>query len=306
MEKQRNPIYVKCFMACVLCAALIMLPAVSAQAKWVKTNGKYRYTINEAGTKYYKNRWVKIKGKYYYFDKNGYRKTGWFTNKGKKYYLDSKGVKSTGIKTIKKKKYYFSSKGVMITGWIKYKKNYYYADNNGVLKTGLAQIGDNIYYFDSNGRRVSNSSITFGSLVYYFAPNGTLQYNGTPEESAVKYINAIRMVNGYAPLEYYFNSSLSNAALQRAVELDTLASHTRPDGSFYTSVLEKDYPVPYYWSGECILWGKAKAGTAAAKSWLSDANADIFMQKKADAIGIAKYTNEEGCEYWTAIVIQKR
>jgi uncharacterized protein YkwD len=290
----------------VLLLALVLLPSVCAEAKWVNVNGKYRYTTNSSGTKYYKNTWKKINGKYYYFNKKGYRKTGWLTYNGKKYYLNKKGVRVTGFQTIKGKQYYFNSKGVMITGWIKYQSNYYYLNSSGVVQTGLLQIGDYVYYFDSTGRRVSDVHITLGNMVYYFATNGTLQYNGTEEENAVKYVNVQRILAGYEPLEYVVDSNLTRAAYKRAVELASVTSHTRPDGSSYATVLTVDYPVAEYWSGECILWGNAKKGVQTAASWLADQNVGILLQKEADAIGVAKYTDGNGCEYWVAIVIQKR
>jgi uncharacterized protein YkwD len=307
-EKHKNAVVTmkKGLGVLALLLAFMMIPSVSAQAKWVKVNGKYRYTTNSSGTKYYKRTWKKIKGKYYYFDKNGYRKTGWLTYNGKKYYLNKKGVRLTGFRTINGKEYYFNSKGVMITGWMKYKSNYYYLNSSGVMQTGLKQIGNYVYYFDSTGKRVSNVNITLGNLTYYFAKNGTLQYNGTEEENAVKYVNVQRMVAGYEPLEYVVDTNLTKAAYKRAVELSDYASHERPNGTSYATVLVSDYPVAHYWSGECILWGKSKKGTQVASSWLSDGNAAVLMQKEADNIGVAKYTDKNGCEYWAAIVIQKR
>jgi hypothetical protein len=290
----------------VLLLVFMMIPSVSAQAKWVKVNGKYRYTTSSLGTKYYKSTWKKIKGKYYYFDKNGYRKTGWFTYNGKKYYLNKKGIRLTGFQTIKGKKYYFNSKGVMITGWMKYNSNYYYLDSSGVVQTGLKQIGNYVYYFDSTGKRATNVNVTLGNLTYYFAANGTLQYNGTEEENAVRYVNVRRIIAGREPLEYVVDTNLTKAAYKRAVELSSNTSHYRPNGSFYATVLVSDYPVGNYWNGECILWGKSKKGIQVASSWLSDQNSAILMQEEADAIGVAKYTDGKGCEYWTAIVIQKR
>lgn len=285
---------------------LVMVPSVPVYAKWVKTDKGYRYTTNASGTRYYKNKWVKLNGKYYYFDKKGYRKTGWLTYKGKKYYLSKSGVRTTGFKVIKNKKYYFSKKGIMITGWLKYQNNYYYLDKDGVVQTGLSAIGNYIYYFDASGKRVAGVNIVLGNMTYYFGNNGTLQYTGSEEEKAVKYINAKRMVKGYKPLTYYTNCNLSNAASLRAKELSVNASHTRPDGTLYSTVLSKEYPVSVYWSGECILWGKKKTGTEVSANWLSNRNADVLMQKEANAISIGSYTDDKGCEYWTVIVVQTK
>lgn len=280
--------------------------SVPSEAKWVKTKKGYRYTTNASGTRYYKKQWVKIKGRYYYFDKKGYRKTGWLTYNGNRYYLNKSGIRVTGLKTINKKTYYFNKNGVLLKGWIKYNNYYYHTDDKGVIQKGMKAIGRYIYYFDRNGRRVTNAHLVFGNMTYYFAKNGTLQYTGSEEEKAVKYINAQRMAKGYEPLSYYTYCNLSYAALKRAQELGQRASHIRPDGSNYNTVLEKDYPVSVYWSGECILWGKPKAGITAAASWLSDTNRNILMQKKANGISIAKYIDANGCEYWVAIAVQTR
>lgn len=286
--------------------ALVMLPYVPTHAKWVKTDKGCRYTINASGTRYYKNKWVKLNGKYYYFDKNGYRKTGWLTYKGKKYYLNKSGVRTTGFKVIKNKKYYFSKKGIMITGWLKYQNNYYFLNEKGVVQTGLKAIGNAIYYFDDSGKRVAGANIVLGNMTYYFANNGTLKYTGSEEEKAVKYINASRMVKGNKPLTYYTNCYLSYAASLRARELSVNASHTRPDGTLYSTVLLKEYPVSVYWSGECILWGKKKSGTEVSAGWLSDKNAQVLLQREANGISIGKYTDDKGCEYWTTIVVQTK
>lgn len=283
-----------------------LVPAKTAEAKWVKKGNYYRYTTNASGTKYYKNRWAKIKGKYYYFNKKGYRKTGWLTYKGHKYYLNKKGVRVSGFQTIKNKKYYFSKQGIMITGWLKYHNNYYYMDKQGVVQTGLKAVGNYVYYFDTNGKRVSGAHIVLGNQTYYFANNGTLQYTGSEEEKAAKYINVQRILKGYKPLVFHTNSNLSNAAVKRAQELSKQTSHIRPDGTGYSTVLVKDYPVSVYWSGECILWGNKRTGTAVAASWLADRNAGILLQKEANGFSIAKYTDARGCEYWTAIVVQTK
>lgn len=291
---------------CFLCV-ILLAPSVTAEAKWVKVaKNKYRYTTNAAGTKYYKNKWVKIKGKYYYFDKKGYRKTGWLTYKGNKYYMNKKGVRVTGFKTIKKRKYYFSKKGVMIKGWLKSKGNYYYADSKGVIQKGLKQIDNHVYYFDTSGKRVSGAHIVLGNMTYYFANNGTLQYSGTEVEKVAKYINIQRMLKGYDSLTYYTNCNLSSAAYTRAQELSVMASHTRPNGTDYSTILSVDYPVSVYWSGECVSWGKKKTGDVVAMNWLSNNNYQILMQKEADGISIGTYTDSSGKEYWTALVIQAR
>lgn len=294
------------FPALLLLCVLVLAPSVNAHAKWIKVGNNYRYTTNASGTKYYKKRWVKINGKYYYFNSKGYRTTGWFTYGGKKYYFNKKGVRLTGFQIIKNKKYYFNRKGVMLTGWLKYQNNYYYLNSKGVVQTGLKLIGSYVYYFDADGKRVSGANIVLGNQVYYFANNGTLQYTGTEEEKAAKYINVKRMLKGYQPLVYYTGTNLSNAAAKRAQELSVSASHTRPNGTGYSTVLVNDYPVSVYWSGECILWGRKKTGPAAAGRWLSDQNAKILLQKEANAFSIATYTDAQGCQYWVAIVVQTK
>lgn len=293
-------------MLCFVCV-LMLMPSITAKAEWVKVGkNKYRYTTNASGTEYYKKKWVKIDGKYYYFNKKGYRQTGWLTYKGKKYYLNKSGVRVTGMKTINKKKYYFSKKGVMVTGWIKYKGNYYYANDNGVIQTGLQQINNQVYYFDAKGKRVAGAHIVLGNMTYHFANNGTLQYTGTEVEKAAKCINVQRILSGYEPLAYYINCNLSSAAFARAKELSVNASHIRPDGTDYSTILSVDYPVSIYWSGECVSWGTTKTGDAVAYNWLSNSNANVLLQKEANGISIGTYTDENGKEYWVALVVQAR
>ncbi|MBR1866709.1 MAG: hypothetical protein IJ801_09405 [Lachnospiraceae bacterium] len=303
-QNRKTKSHHKGFRIGILFLVMLLLPFRTAEAKWVKNEHGYRYTKNVSGTQYYKNQWVKIKGKYYYFDKKGYRKTGWLKYNGKRYYLNKSGVRVTGFQTIQKKKYYFTKKGVMVTGWLKYRNQYYYLDNSGVVQTGLQAIGQNIYYFDGEGKRISGANIVLGNLSYYFSGNGTLQYTGTEEEQAAKYINIRRLLKGYDPLTYQTYSNLSLAASLRAQELAKNASHVRPDGTQYSTILIRDYPVSAHWSGECILWGRQKSGTAVADSWLADTNSSILLQPKADNISIGRYVDQQGCEYWAAIVIQ--
>lgn len=296
----------KIFVMLGLLMLLLVCPVIQTKAYWVQTEKGYRYTTDNTGTRYYKNRWVRIDGKYYYFDKTGYRKTGWLTHNGKKYYLDKNGVRVTGFKKIKKKKYFFSKSGVMVTGWLKYQNHYYYLNKKGVLQTGMKKIGNYIFYFDGTGKRVSGANVVLGNMTYYFASNGVLKYTGTQEEQAVKYINARRMAKGYEPLKYYTDSNLSKAAALRVRELSDNTSHTRPDGTYYTTVLSKDYPVSVYWSGECISWGKGISGVDVAQGWLSDNNANVLMLKEADGISVKTYTDATGTQYWLALVIQKK
>lgn len=306
IQKNSAQMFIGVFTLCLFWMLLLM-PSIAVEAKWVKVGkDNYRYTTNASGTKYYKNKWAKIKGKYYYFNNKGYRKTGWLTYKGKKYYLNKKGIRVTGMKTINNKKYYFSKKGVMITGWIKYKNHYYFANNNGIIQKGLKQINNQVYYFDTNGKRVAGAHIVLGNMTYYFANNGTLQYTGTEAEQAAKYINIQRILNGYNPLIYYTNCNLSTAAYKRAEELSVQASHTRPNGTLYSTILSVDYPVSIYWSGECVSWGKAKKGVQVAYNWLSNSNAGVLLEKEANGISIGTYTDAAGKEYWTALVVQTK
>lgn len=306
---QRKRIHgkMKCFiLVCLVCVFVIGI-SVSSEAKWVKTGkNKYRYTTNASGTKYYKNRWAKINGNYYYFSKKGYRQTGWLTYKNKKYYLNKSGVRVTGFKTIRDKKYYFSKSGVMITGWLKVDDYFYFANDKGVIQKGLKMINGHVYYFDQTGKRVSASNVVLGNMTYYFANNGTVQYTGTEAEKAAKYINIQRMVRGYTPLTYYVNCNLSYAAYARAKELSVSASHIRPNGLNYSSILVNEYPVSVYWSAECVSWGMKKDGTMVAHNWLTDNNVSVLLQKEANGISIGTYVDDKGCEYWTALVVQTR
>lgn len=299
MMKNKNWVIVLLMMFC-----LCFIPSSQVEAKWVKTSKGYRYTKNASGTKYYKNNWVKIKGKYYYFDKKGYRKTGWLSYQGNKYYLDKNGVRLTGVQNIDNKSYFFSKKGIMICGWIKHNNQYYYANDKGELQKGLVGIGNYAYYFDAEGKRVSGGNIVLGNITYYFATNGTLQYTGTAEERAVKYINVVRMLNGMEPLVYYETGNLANATNVRAKELAVNKSHTRPNNTNYGTILTSECPVSTYWNGECILWGTEKAGEDVAKNWLSDGNANVLLQKQANGISVSRYVDNNGCEYWDAIVVQ--
>lgn len=86
----------------------------------------------------------------------------------------------------------------------------------------------------------------------------------------------------------------------RAVETKTLFSHTRPDGSSFSTAL-KEQGVSYRGAGENIAWGQ-KTPEQVMEGWMNSAGhrANI-MNEKYTSLGVGYYQSETGVNYWTQL-----
>jgi len=122
----------------------------------------------------------------------------------------------------------------------------------------------------------------------------------TTEEQVVKLVNDERAKVGLKALS--INANLASAAFIRANETEILFSHTRPDGSGFSTALTQN-GVRFSGAGENIAWGQSTPA-AVMGAWMSSAGhrANILSSRFTE-IGIGYYRNASGVIYWTQLFI---
>lgn len=113
-------------------------------------------------------------------------------------------------------------------------------------------------------------------------------------------VNQEREKVGKKPL--YVLPRLNGAASVRAEECVESFSHTRPDGSSFSSILTSGtYAVNWTAAGENIAWGQ-RTPAAVMDAWMNSAGhkANILSEKyEFDYIGVGVAKDSSGVLYWT-------
>ncbi len=96
------------------------------------------------------------------------------------------------------------------------------------------------------------------------------------------------------------NMNVTKAAQVRAVECQTLFSHTRPNGTSFATAL-KEAGVSYRGAGENIAWGQ-KTPEQVMQGWMNSAGhrANI-LNARYTSIGVGHHRNASGVNYWTQL-----
>lgn len=117
-------------------------------------------------------------------------------------------------------------------------------------------------------------------------------------DQVVKLVNAERVKNGLSPLT--ISKSVESAANVRSKEIVNTFSHTRPNGSNFSTALSEQ-GVSYMGAGENIAWGQ-KSPEEVMQSWMNSAGhrANI-LNGKFTKIGVGHYRNSNGTSYWTQL-----
>ena len=116
-------------------------------------------------------------------------------------------------------------------------------------------------------------------------------------------INKQRRNYGLPSLDY--NKYLAKAAQKRARELDQNYSHTRPDGSKWTSAISLKYNYGKYYY-ELIANGYTSADKVV-KAWMNNAKTKpAIIGKVYEDIGVGYYVAEDGTEFWCVIIAMKK
>ena len=117
-------------------------------------------------------------------------------------------------------------------------------------------------------------------------------------EQVVKLVNEERAKAGLSELT--MDTNLTAAANTRAKEIKEVFSHTRPDGSSFSTVL-KEHGVTYRGSGENIAWGQ-KTPKQVMNGWMnSDGHRANILNKNFKNIGIGYYQDENGTNHWVQL-----
>lgn len=114
----------------------------------------------------------------------------------------------------------------------------------------------------------------------------------------VALVNAERMKAGLSPLTQ--TADLSRAAAQRAEETSRSFSHTRPDGSSFSTVLSQN-GISYRGSGENIAYGQ-RTPEQVMEGWMnSQGHRANILNSQYTAIGVGYYQDSNGTPYWTQL-----
>ena len=111
----------------------------------------------------------------------------------------------------------------------------------------------------------------------------------------VELVNEERAKAGLNPLTLQEN--VTEAAQVRAIECETLFSHTRPNGTSFSTAL-KEAGVSYRGAGENIAWGQ-KTPEQVMEGWMnSSGHRANILNDKYTTIGVGYYQNANGTNYW--------
>jgi uncharacterized protein YkwD len=117
-------------------------------------------------------------------------------------------------------------------------------------------------------------------------------------EQVVKLVNQERAKNGLNPVT--LDKTIEAAGLVRAKEIAVSFSHTRPNGSSFSTVL-KEQGISYRGAGENIAMGY-KTPEAVMEAWMnSDGHRANILNKNFTEIGVGHYQSEDGKNHWTQL-----
>lgn len=114
----------------------------------------------------------------------------------------------------------------------------------------------------------------------------------------VNLVNEERAKAGLSALT--LDSNITAAANVRAKEIRQSFSHTRPDGSSFSTAL-KEQGVSYRGSGENIAWGQ-KSPEQVMNGWMnSDGHRANILNENYKSMGVGYYQDENGVNYWVQL-----
>ena len=117
-------------------------------------------------------------------------------------------------------------------------------------------------------------------------------------EQVVQLVNAERAKAGLAAVT--LDKTMESAALVRAKETEVSFSHTRPNGSSFSTALT-EAGVSFKGSGENIAYGQ-KTPEDVMNGWMnSSGHRANILNSKFTKIGVGYYQNAKGTNYWTQL-----
>ena len=120
-------------------------------------------------------------------------------------------------------------------------------------------------------------------------------------DAVVELVNAERAKVGLSPLSVH--EGVAEAANKRAQEIKGTFSHTRPDGSNFSTVLTQA-GISYRSVGENIAYGQ-NSPEAVMQSWMnSSGHRANILNRDFTSIGVGHYQDASGTDYWTQLFIK--
>ena len=120
-------------------------------------------------------------------------------------------------------------------------------------------------------------------------------------DAVVELVNAERAKAGLSPLSVH--DGVAEAANKRAQEIKGTFSHTRPDGSNFSTVLTQA-GISYRSVGENIAYGQ-NSPEAVMQSWMnSSGHRANILNRDFTSIGVGHYQDASGTDYWTQLFIK--
>lgn len=117
----------------------------------------------------------------------------------------------------------------------------------------------------------------------------------------VKLVNEERSKAGLKPLSV--NTKAEKAASVRVKELEKSFSHTRPNGSDFSTAL-KAAGINYQSAGENIAYGQ-KTPAIVMKDWMnSPGHKANILGSQYTSIAVSHYQNTAGVDYWEQLFIR--
>lgn len=160
--------------------------------------------------------------------------------------------------------------------------------------------------FNIPGGNLPDNSLPDNSLPDNNQPDTNLPGNPDGGESSqdsfvsqvVELVNAERAKAGIAPLTADVKAEA--AAAVRAREIETSFSHTRPNGSQFSTALTEQ-GVNATRSGENIAWGQ-RTPQEVVSTWMnSDGHRANILNPGFHRIGVGHFESDAGVHYWTQL-----
>ena len=135
-------------------------------------------------------------------------------------------------------------------------------------------------------------------------PNETTAKLSADENSYVQQIvdlvNQERRKEGLSSVT--LDSTLTNAAMTRAKEIEISFAHTRPNGTSFSTVLA-EYQISYRAAGENIAWGQSSP-QEVMNGWMnSSGHRANILNANYKKIGVGYYKNASGRKFWSQLFI---
>lgn len=128
--------------------------------------------------------------------------------------------------------------------------------------------------------------------------NGDSKNNSSFANQVLQLVNAERSKAGLSKLT--MDTTLSAAAQKRAVETETSFSHTRPNGTKFSTVLA-EYGISYRTSGENLAYGQ-RSPEEVVNGWMnSPGHRANILNGNFNKIGIGVHQSSNGTIYWSQL-----